>query len=142
MVILACSGDGDFPEAATLQTMILGQPTKLESQFRLTYNMILNLLRVEAFKIEDMMKRSFFEDESQRNLPEKEKLLQQQEEQLATAPKLQCSICSHDMEDFYRMNSDIIGLNREMWETLFLRSAAGSKFMTTGRVVLLHEPVG
>lgn len=41
--------------------MIMGQPTKLASQFRLTYNMILNLLRVQAIKVEDMMKRSFYE---------------------------------------------------------------------------------
>ena len=42
--------------------MILGMPTKLESQFRLTYNMILNLLRVEALKVEDMIKKSFSEN--------------------------------------------------------------------------------
>ena len=36
-----------------------GKPTLLESQFRLTYSMILNLLRVEQIRVEDMMKRSF-----------------------------------------------------------------------------------
>jgi antiviral helicase SKI2 len=34
-----------------LKRMILGKPSRLESQFRLTYNMILNLLRVEDFKV-------------------------------------------------------------------------------------------
>jgi len=29
-----------FPASAALQTMILGKPQKLESQFRLTYNML------------------------------------------------------------------------------------------------------
>src|SRR4051794_13342386 len=33
-------------QAALLTKMILGPPTKLVSQFRLTYSMILNLLRV------------------------------------------------------------------------------------------------
>lgn len=39
-----------------------GKPTVLHSQFRLTYTMILNLLRVEALRVTDMMKRSFSEN--------------------------------------------------------------------------------
>jgi len=53
--------------------MILGKPTKLQSQFRLTYNMILNLLRVEALRVEEMIKRSFSENASQRLLPDQQK---------------------------------------------------------------------
>ena len=53
--------------------MILGTPSKLQSQFRLTYNMILNLLRVEALRVEEMIKRSFSENASQRLLPENQK---------------------------------------------------------------------
>lgn len=55
--------------------MILGKPTKLQSQFRLTYNMILNLLRVEALKVEEMIKRSFSENSSQKLLPDAKKLV-------------------------------------------------------------------
>jgi antiviral helicase SKI2 len=61
------------PQTASLQTMILGQPTKLTSQFRLTYTMILNLLRVEALRVEEMIKRSFSENASQRLLPDQQK---------------------------------------------------------------------
>lgn len=39
-----------------------GKPTVLQSQFRLTYSMILNLLRVEALRVTDMMRRSFSEN--------------------------------------------------------------------------------
>ena len=53
--------------------MILGKPGRLSSQFRLTYNMILNLLRVEALKVEEMIKRSFSENASQRLLPDQQK---------------------------------------------------------------------
>ena len=53
--------------------MILGTPGKLSSQFRLTYNMILNLLRVEALRVEEMIKRSFSENASQRLLPDQQK---------------------------------------------------------------------
>lgn len=41
----------DIPEEATLRNLLTGTPTRLESQFRLTYNMILNLLRVEDLKV-------------------------------------------------------------------------------------------
>ena len=60
-------------QQTTLNTMILGTPTKLQSQFRLTYNMILNLLRVEALRVEEMIKRSFSENASQKLLPDQQK---------------------------------------------------------------------
>lgn len=46
-VIIACFGD-EPPPVAHLRQMLTGTATKLLSQFRLTYNMILNLLRVEG----------------------------------------------------------------------------------------------
>ncbi|OQR98841.1 DEAD/DEAH box RNA helicase [Achlya hypogyna] len=72
-VIIACWGE--VPDGTSLRTMLMGQPTKLESQFRLTYNMILNLLRVEDMTVEDMIKRSFSEFRTQkalaaRNIPQ------------------------------------------------------------------------
>lgn len=61
------------PQQTALHTMMLGTPGKLLSQFRLTYNMILNLLRVEALRVEEMIKRSFSENASQRLLPDQQK---------------------------------------------------------------------
>jgi antiviral helicase SKI2 len=56
------------PQLAPLRSMLTGAATKLESQFRLKYNMILNLLRVEDLSVEDMIKRSFSEFATQRAL--------------------------------------------------------------------------
>lgn len=53
--------------------MMLGVPNRLSSQFRLTYNMILNLLRVEALRVEEMIKRSFSENATQKMAPEQQK---------------------------------------------------------------------
>ena len=47
--------------------MLTGSATKLESRFRLTYGMLLNLLRVEELRVEDMMKRSFSEFNGQKD---------------------------------------------------------------------------
>jgi superfamily II RNA helicase len=62
-----------FPKQSILSHMITGKPGKLASQFRLTYNMILNLLRVETLKVEEMIKRSFSENASQQVLPDQQK---------------------------------------------------------------------
>lgn len=73
-VIILCKND--VPESSELHAMMLGQPMKLSSQFRVTYSMILNLLRVEHLRVEDMMKRSFGEDHQQSKLGKVKEQLQ------------------------------------------------------------------
>ncbi len=51
---------------------LLGTARKLVSQFRLSYNMILNLLRANDLNVEDMIKRSFSEFSMQRALSSKD----------------------------------------------------------------------
>lgn len=46
-VIICCFGSQP-PDQVILRNMLTGSSTKLQSQFRLTYTMILNLLRVEV----------------------------------------------------------------------------------------------
>jgi superfamily II RNA helicase len=48
-VILMCRDE--LPEESDLKHVIVGSATRLESQFRLTYIMILHLLRVEELKV-------------------------------------------------------------------------------------------
>lgn len=59
--------------ATDFKDVTLGAPTKLLSQFRLTYNMILNLLRIEALRVEEMIKHSFSENSAQVLMPENKK---------------------------------------------------------------------
>ncbi|KAL8694214.1 MAG: hypothetical protein Q9218_001101 [Villophora microphyllina] len=96
-VIIVNQGSEEAPPAATLKHMILGDPTKLRSQFRLTYNMILNLLRVEALKIEEMIKRSFSENATQALLPQHEKQVKLSESDLAKIKRPQCDMCDVDL---------------------------------------------
>ena len=97
-VIIVTSNSDEAPPAATLRKIILGDPTKLRSQFRLTYNMILNLLRVEALKIEEMIKRSFSENATQALLPEQEKQVKLSEADLAKVKREACDVCDIDLE--------------------------------------------
>jgi superfamily II RNA helicase len=64
-------------QALELNEMMLGTPNRLASQFRLTYNMILNLLRVEALRVEEMIKRSFSENATQKMAPEQQRQIVQ-----------------------------------------------------------------
>jgi antiviral helicase SKI2 len=86
--------------------MILGDPSKLRSQFRLTYNMILNLLRVEALKIEEMIKRSFSEHATQQLLPEHEKAVKVSEADLAKIKREDCEICDKDLDACHQAAQD------------------------------------
>ena len=48
-VIIACWDD--VYDEGEMRRLLTGRATRLESQFRLTYSMILNLLRVEDLKV-------------------------------------------------------------------------------------------
>jgi superfamily II RNA helicase len=93
------------PKQHTLKHMITGKPGKLASQFRLTYNMILNLLRVETLKVEEMIKRSFSENTSQQLLPDQQKKIL---EVLSGAPNypMSSSLCPE------RENANDLGKTR------------------------------
>src|SRR5213595_671340 len=103
--------------------MILGQPTKLSSQFRLTYNMILNLLRVEALKVEEMIKRSFSEHATQSLLPDQEKKIALEEETLKQFRKQPCPYCDVDLPALHGACMEVIRSGREMlWRALMTPS--------------------
>lgn len=89
--------------------MMLGQPTKLSSQFRVTYSMILNLLRVQHLRVEDMMRRSFGENAQQSNVGKVQEKLQKLHEKVQQLPLLACDICI-DIENFYNNASAYINL--------------------------------
>ncbi|EIN14380.1 antiviral helicase [Punctularia strigosozonata HHB-11173 SS5] len=132
------NANDDLPEQGILHHMMLGQPSKLQSQFRLTYNMILNLLRVEALKVEEMIKRSFSENASQRLLPDQQRKVIEGERYLATLPKLECDICSADIELYYDSSREIVYLNQQLL-SLASHHPQGIRTLAAGRVVVLRD---
>lgn len=86
MVILLCKAE--VPADVALKAMIVGIPKKLESKFRLTYAMILNLFRVESVTVEDMMSHSFKEFETQSNKPDTMAQLELAEKRMSKIPQL------------------------------------------------------
>ncbi|KAF6000413.1 helicase [Cyanidiococcus yangmingshanensis] len=55
---------GELPSELDLKRTMTGVPPRLSSQFRLSYNMILNLIRTEHVQVEEVIRRSFTEAES------------------------------------------------------------------------------
>ncbi|OQE32074.1 hypothetical protein PENSTE_c001G00960 [Penicillium steckii] len=137
-VIVVASGRDEAPPAAALKKMILGDPTKLRSQFRLTYNMILNLLRVEALKIEEMIKRSFSENATQALLPEHEKQVQLSEASLAKIKREPCEICDVDLEACHTASIEFKRLTNELHANL-LSSPVGKRLFSIKRLVVYQK---
>ena len=121
--------------------MMLGSPTKLASQFRLTYNMILNLLRVEALKVEDMIKRSFSENATQRLAPDQQKKVTEGEKELSSMPSLDDSPRIRDIRQYYKLASRMVALNQQVTDGA-MQHGSSSKLFTAGRLVLLRDHVG
>src|SRR5947207_8471755 len=118
--------------------MILGVPTKLRSQFRLTYNMILNLLRVEALKIEEMIKRSFSEHTTQALLPEHEKQVKISEADLGRIKREACDICDIDLERCHQKAMDFKKITAELHLGL-LTSPVGKRMFSPKRLVVFNK---
>jgi antiviral helicase SKI2 len=126
---------GDIPALHDLNTMMLGTPTKLDSKFRLTYNMILNLLRVEELRVEDMMKRSFAENATQRETDGASEQLAVYTARLeALGDSTACEVCSEDLTEYYDCYREMLSLAHVVQTHVLAQS---SKFLTVGRVVVL-----
>ncbi|KAI0018098.1 antiviral helicase [Xylariomycetidae sp. FL0641] len=135
-VIIVPPGGGDeAPPVVDLQKMILDPPSKLRSQFRLTYNMILNLLRVEALKIEEMIKRSFSEHATQQLLPEHEKAVKVSEADLAKVKREPCDICDESLDQCLQASMNYKQLTQELYRGI-LAIPIGKKLFSQGRLIV------
>ncbi|GAV74483.1 DEAD domain-containing protein/Helicase_C domain-containing protein/DSHCT domain-containing protein/rRNA_proc-arch domain-containing protein [Cephalotus follicularis] len=132
-VVVMCRDE--IPEERDLKHVIVGSATKLESQFRLTYIMILHLLRVEELKVEDMLKRSFAEFHAQKKLPEMQQLLRK----LSQSEKVvECIKGTPAIEEYYDMYLEAEKLNDQLLQAV-IQSSAAQKFLTPGRVVVVKS---
>lgn len=136
-VIIVPPGGDDAPPVADLRNMILGEPSKLRSQFRLTYNMILNLLRVEALKIEEMIKRSFSEHATQQLLPEHEKDVKLAQADLAKVKRESCKICDEHMDVCHQEAQDFKHLTFDLYKGI-LSIPFGRRMFHKERMVVFN----
>ncbi|XP_023525002.1 DExH-box ATP-dependent RNA helicase DExH11 isoform X2 [Cucurbita pepo subsp. pepo] len=133
-VIVMCRDE--IPEEKDLKRVIVGSATKLESQFRLTYIMILHLLRVEELKVEDMLKRSFAEFHAQKKLPEKQQLLMRKLAQPTRT--VECIKGEPAIEEYYDLYAEAEKNSNQISEAV-MQSSAIQQFLTPGRVVVVKS---
>lgn len=134
-VIIVTPGADEAPPVVDLRHMILGQPSKLRSQFRLTYNMILNLLRVEALKIEEMIKRSFSEHATQQLLPEHERAVELSEADLDKVKRDVCSNCDIDLDMCHQAAQEFRKCTAELHKGL-LSTPVGRRMLTPKKLIV------
>ena len=132
----------NFPTETITRNLLTGKATKLESQFRLTYGMILNLLRVEDLRVEDMLMRSFAEFHAQCGLGDKraalaldvaslKKVSQLVEKELQMDPAGWSAVEVHDHAS-HKVRLAAADVNHAM-----LTSKGAQQAMQVGRVVLV-----
>lgn len=133
-VVVMCRDE--IPEEKDMKNVIIGSATRLESQFRLTYIMIMHLLRVEELKVEDMLKRSFAEFHAQKKLPEQQQLLMRK---LAQPTKtIECIKGEPAIEEYYELYSEAQKYNTEISEAV-MKSPASQQYLVPGRVVVVKS---
>ena len=142
-VILCCFGE-EPPPLPILRNMLTGSSTTLQSQFRLTYNMILNLLRVEEMSVESMIARSFSEFATQRALTANEypqllakgtKTLAKLEERFRADEERRLG--AQDLEEYFGVCKQILALNYDvLWYIGTAEITFGDVF-PVGRILLV-----
>ncbi|XP_055904633.1 SKI2 subunit of superkiller complex protein [Eupeodes corollae] len=133
-VILLCKQD--VPPANDLRPMILGSPQKLQSQFLLLYSVILNCLRIESIKVEDIMQFSFKEFNMKQQIPEQAKQLKLAEDKIALMPELGEHL--KPLVRFYVLASNYLKEKSRLMKSL-LNQPKVRKEMKTGRVLVVTQ---
>ena len=137
-VIIVTSGKTEAPPAGELRQMMLGEPTKLTSQFRLTYNMMLNLLRVKSLTAAEMIKRSFSENATQALLPQHEKQVQLSQANLDKIKREPCEICDRDLAACHQASVEHERLTKEL-HLAVLASPIGARMWSRRRLIVFKK---
>ncbi|KAJ3107729.1 ATP-dependent RNA helicase mtr4 [Phlyctochytrium planicorne] len=116
------------PSVAT--SMLKGESDRLDSAFHLTYNMILNLLRIEGISAEYILERSFFQHQSLTKLPS---LRQDMEVLQKRLESIQIDNES-TIEDYYNIRLQLDAYQQDVRDVMN-HEAYCLPFLQAGRVV-------
>lgn len=118
----------------------LGTPTKLVSQFRLTYSMILNLLRIEALRVEEMIKHSFSENSTQTLLPEHQTKVEKLTKELEHVTISPCSKCNFNgAQQAYDYLQEYQSLYGSIIEEILKLPIGRTTLLRTGRLTVFRD---
>ncbi|XP_044754948.1 exosome RNA helicase MTR4-like [Coccinella septempunctata] len=123
--------------SAACRSIIKGLPDPLNSAFHLTYNMVLNLLRVEVIDPDYMLEKSFFQFQNQTEIPRlfddyEAKLEKYNEFEIENEPEVESyHVLKQQLETLY------IQTRKFMLEPKVL-----GRFLKNGRVMKVSTPEG
>lgn len=125
----------DTMDPQTAKNIVVGQQERLYSAFHLGYNMILNLLRIEAVSPEFMLERSFFQFQNAASVPKLEKeLMALQEQKDAMIIPDEATV-----KDYYNVRQQIRTYSNDMLAVI-QRPEYCLEFMQPGRLVRIKNP--
>lgn len=112
------------------KNIIQGKADPLNSAFHLTYNMVLNLLRVEGINPEYMLERSFYQFQHFTSIPELHQKLKDLENKYNSIkiPK------EDSIEAYYKIRQQLDKLAKEL-QAIFIKPRYCLPFMQPGRLV-------
>eukprot|EP00043_Microstomoeca_roanoka_P008183 m.78984 g.78984 ORF g.78984 m.78984 type:complete len:1029 (+) comp14138_c0_seq1:177-3263(+) len=116
------------------KNMLQGQADKLNSAFRLTYNMVLNLLRVEEINPEYMLERSFYKFQNTQNIPE----LRSRVEDLAKEYHQFQVDDEENVEAYHTLESSLTSLQQKLASSV-VETKEILQFLNPGRLVLVKD---
>jgi ATP-dependent RNA helicase DOB1 len=125
----------DKLEPDTAKEIVTGQQDRLNSAFYLGYNMILNLLRIEAISPEYMLERCFHQFQNAASVPSLEKdLMAIQQERDGTTIADEATI-----KDYYQIRQQLNTYTRDMRSVIQLPNYC-LDFLQPGRLVQVYNP--
>ncbi|KAJ2295870.1 ATP-dependent RNA helicase mtr4, partial [Coemansia sp. RSA 2706] len=120
-------------EPAIAKGMVKGEPDVLNSAFHLSYNMILNLMRVETFTPQFMLERSFYQFQTQAEIPKLE----------MRADDLEAEIAQMHIDDepavkrFYDLRTQLDQMSADMTKVV-VHPSHSLPFLQPGRFVRVN----
>jgi antiviral helicase SKI2 len=147
-VIILCKNE--IPDLRELQELTTGKAQTLESKFRITYSMILSLLRKKDMRIQDFMRRSFSEHKmaataenpvvyEAANIYLSEKLSAFREQSKLDAGIETCAFCNQKrMFDYFNKCAEYADVSKELFDKLQVNGVI-FKILTPGRIVFVKS---
>ncbi|KAK8913030.1 putative helicase C17H9.02 [Metarhizium anisopliae] len=125
----------DKLEPDTAKGIVTGHQDKLNSAFYLGYNMILNLLRIEAISPEFMLERCFHQFQNAASVPslEKELMSLQQERDGLSIPD------EATIKDYYQIRQQLNSYTEDM-RAVIQQPTHCIEFLQPGRLVQIYNP--
>lgn len=132
-IVIMMIDDKLEPEVA--KSIVTGHQDKLNSAFYLGYNMILNLLRIEAISPEFMLERCFHQFQNAASVPslEKELMALQQERDGLSIPD------EATIKDYYQIRQQLNTYTKDM-RSVIQHPNYCLDFLQPGRLVQIYNP--